>query len=402
MNFDKRFEESGYSLEDLEMFRDENGFIDLTQAGGTLSENSREYIGNQERIKNWVNFNGTKTIIKGEALFDGEKNYGIYAELIVEEIAKKMGIPAAHYDLVKMLNENGEEVQGVLSVSVVDRDKNERLDSLHAIIGEQPPDPKQQEDTTGFEYTVDKLRTTLLEQGFGNEQVENLILEYKKRTAFFLRTADADKHPENIAFVRGIDEAGNPTIEMAPVFDSESALLLDINKTTIDKLMGDGIGILQTVGGIYPRIAVCKEKDEGGLGELWADTLEAVIEDDSVYDYVASVINQPIDMDEILDNVEKRIGAKLPMQVREISKAAYNFRGEEMEQVLDGSYLDLHETSKATGNPLLESLVGKSEKSVGTTDLSALFQALGLQMNLGKQNKDEKEQHDDELSFDDD
>lgn len=402
MNFDERFEESGYSLEDLEMFRDENGFIDLTQAGVTLSENSREYIGNQERIKNWVNFNGTKAIIKGETLFEGEKNYGIYAELIIEEIAKKMGISAAHYDLVKMTNENGEVIQGVLSVSIVDRDKDERLDSLHAIIGEEPLNPNQQEDTTGFEYTVKKLRSCLIEQGFSPEKVESIIIDYKKRTAFFLRTADADKHPENVSFIRGLDEEGNPTIEIAPVFDSEASLLLDTRKSTIDKLMGNGIGILQAVGGVYPKIAVCKDKDEGGLGELWADTLEAVIEDDPVYDYVADVINQPIDMDEILDSVEARIGAKLPNQVREISSAAFNFRGEEMEQVMDGSYLELHETSKATGNPLLESLVGKSEKSVGTTDLSALFQALGLQMNLGKQDNDDKEQHDDELSFDDD
>lgn len=400
MNFDERFEQSEYSLEDLESFRDENGFIDLSQAGITLSEKSREYIGNQDRIKNWVNFNGTKAIIKGEALFMGEKNYGIYAELIVEEIAKKMGIPAAHYDLVKMIDENGNEVQGVLSVSVVDRDKDERLDSLHSIIGEQPYDPKQQGDTTGFEYTVDKLRSTLLEQGFEESQVENLILDYKKRTAFFLRTADADKHPENVAFIRGIDEAGKPTIEMAPVFDSESALLLDINKSTIDKLMGDGIGILQTVGGIYPRIAVCKEIDEGGLGEPWADTLEALIEDDEVYDYITEVIGQPIDMEEILENVETRIGAKLPTQVREISKAAFNFRGEEFEQVLDGSYLDLHESSKTTGNPLLESLVGKSEKNVGLSDFSSLFQALGLQMDFGKQSQ--KESSNEDRSFDDD
>lgn len=149
MNFDERFEQSEYSLKDLEQFRDENGFIDLSKTGITLSNESREYIGNQDRIKNWVNFNGTKAIIKGEALFEGEKNYGIYAELIIEELAKKMGIPAAHYDLVKILDENGNVVPGVISVSMVDRDKDERLESLHAIIGDEPNNPKQQSDTTG-------------------------------------------------------------------------------------------------------------------------------------------------------------------------------------------------------------------------------------------------------------
>ena len=383
MDLNERFERSDYSLEDLNQFRDENGFIDLTKAGVTLSKNSREYIGNQDRIKNWVNFNGTKAIIKGEALFEGEKNYGIYAELIVEEIAKKMGIPAAHYDLVKVLDENGNVVPGVLSVSVVDRDKDEHLESLHAIIGEEPLNSKQQYDTTGFEYTVNRLTETLLAEGYSKETVKNVILEYKKRTAFFLRVADADKHTENVAFIKGIDEQGDSTIRLAPIFDSESALLLDINKSTINGLVGNGVGIFNAVDGVYPRIAVCKSEEEGGYGEPWADTLEAIIEDDVLYNYVTEVINQPIDMDEIFANVEKRIGAKLPEDLKEIAGAAFSFRGSSMEEVLDGSY--------TKENNLLNSIVDNGKKSVGETDLFAFLQSLGsIQLNLDSSGKTDK------------
>ena len=395
MEFNERFEQSELSLEELEQFRDENGFIDLTQTGIKLSNNSREYIGNQERIKNWINFNGTKAIIKGEALFEGEKNYGIYAELIIEELAKKMGIPAAHYDLVKISDENGNIVPGVLSVSMVDRDKDERLESLHAIIGDEPENPKQQNDTTSFEFSINKLRENLLKQGFEEDEISKLIIDYKKRTAFYIRTVDADKHIENIAFIRGRAEDGKSTIKLSPVFDSEASLLLDINKSTIDKLMEDGISLLQTVGGVYPRICVCKTKDEGGLEEPWADTLETLIEDDELYDYINDVINQPIDMEEILDTVENRINAKLPAQVREMSKAAFNFRGDEMEQVMEGTYLELHENSKRTGNPLLESLISKSEKAnIATTDFSNLFEAFGFKMNFGKSESDKNESKD--------
>lgn len=386
MDLNERFEYSEHSLEDLEQFRDENGFIDLTKAGVTLTDASREYIGRQERIKNWVNFNGTKAIIKGEALFEGEKNYGIYAELIVEEIAKKMGIPAAHYDLVKMLDENGNVVPGVLSVSVVDRDKGEHLESLHAIIGDEPPNSRQQDDTTGFEYTVNKLREVLLAEGYSEETVENLIVDYKKRTAFFLRVADADKHTENVAFIKGIDEQGRPTIRLAPIFDSESALLLDINKSTITELVGNGVGIFNAVDGVYPRIAVCKTEEEGGYGEPWADTLDAIIEDDELYDYVTEIVNQPIDMNEIFESVEKRIGAKLPEDLKEIAGAAFRFRGSSMEEVLDGSY--------SKGNNLLNSIVDKGKKSVGTTDLFSVFQSLGIQLNLGTTEKSDKNKDD--------
>ena len=85
----KGYEKSSYSLEDLEALRDGKGFIDLTNIGLALNEESRNIIGNQDRIKNWVDFNGTKALLKGEiALDENDKNYGIYAELITEEIAK--------------------------------------------------------------------------------------------------------------------------------------------------------------------------------------------------------------------------------------------------------------------------------------------------------------------------
>ena len=213
-----------------------------------------------------------------------------------------------------------------------------------------------------------------------------MIVDYKKRTAFFLRVADADKHTENVAFIKGIDEQGKPTIRLAPIFDSESALLLDINKSTITELVGNGVGIFNAVDGVYPRIAVCKTEEEGGYGEPWADTLDAIIEDDELYDYVTEIVNQPIDMDEIFESVEKRIGAKLPEDLKEIAGAAFRFRGSSMEEVLDGSY--------SKGNNLLNSIVDKGKKSVGTTDLFSVFQSLGIQLNLGTTEKSDKNKDD--------
>ena len=54
------FIQSNYSLEDLENFRDSNGFIDLTSAGIQLTNESREKRGTVDRFKNWVDFNGMK------------------------------------------------------------------------------------------------------------------------------------------------------------------------------------------------------------------------------------------------------------------------------------------------------------------------------------------------------
>ena len=38
------FEQSQYSIEELEQFRDENGYIDLAKAGVTFPKDSREIV----------------------------------------------------------------------------------------------------------------------------------------------------------------------------------------------------------------------------------------------------------------------------------------------------------------------------------------------------------------------
>ena len=91
---------SNLSLEDLEQFRDEEGYIDLDKAGLEVAKESREVRGNEHRVKNWVDFNGSEVLIKEEAQLD-QRNYGVYAQLIMVELAKQLGLPAAEYDLMK-------------------------------------------------------------------------------------------------------------------------------------------------------------------------------------------------------------------------------------------------------------------------------------------------------------
>lgn len=185
MENNEEFVKSEYSIEDLEQFRDENGFIDLTKAEIAFTAQSREVVGNPDRIKNWVNFNGKKALIKGEAILEDERNYGIYAELIVEEIAKQLGVETAHYDLIKTIDEGENEVYGVLSESVVDSDKGEQLISLRDIIGDEPIGEGDFVDTTSLDFTIDKLKENLMLDGYSEEDVEKLIVDYKKTIGIF-------------------------------------------------------------------------------------------------------------------------------------------------------------------------------------------------------------------------
>lgn len=388
---EERFEECEYSLDDLEQFRDENGFIDLTKAGLKFELDSREYVGNSDRIKNWVKFGQTKVLIKGEAILDEARNYGIYAELIVEELAKKLGIPAAHYDLIKMLDENGNEVLGVLSESIVDRDKDEQLVSLASLIGDEFSASDKFTDFTSYEFTVDKLREKLLADGYDEEMVENLIIDYKKMLAFSILTADTDKHPENVAFIKGKDENGKNVIRVSPIFDSEASLLLDMDIPTLQKLMENYAGLIESVNCAQPRISV-KEDEYCGCGVPWKDTLEAITDDDNVYEFCQETLipyensyEMEETINEVLDNVEKRIHAKLPENVRMIAKHAYVFRGKEFANVLGielENEQDTPDLATSFLNTMMKRAKGDNERDEGIRYSSLTEMLSRMERNL--------------------
>lgn len=328
------FFNSQYSLEDLEQFRDENGFIDLTKAGIEFTEATREEAGNPSRAKNWVDFQGTKALIKGEAIRDEEQNYGIYAELIVEEVAKQVGQKTAHYDLIKFLGEDGKYHQGVLSVSVLES-SNEQLVTLRDIIGDEPEDTSDFIDTTSYEFTITKLEEELRKDGYDEQNIASVILEYKKRLVFLLAVIETDQHTENIAFKERKVE-GRSEIELSPNYDRESAFMLDNDVSTIGSLLEDYVGLRESVDRAHPRIGTLRSIEDGGFESYWKDTFEALCEDDEVYDYYEQNIRGAIDIEAAMERVEQRIKVPLPEDVKLIVKHAYHIRNEQMEKVMDG------------------------------------------------------------------
>ncbi len=328
------FFNSQYSIEDLEQFRDEQGFIDLTKAGVEFTEETREETGNLDRVKNWVNFQGTKALVKGEAIRDEEKNYGIYAELVVEEVAKAVGQRTAHYDLIKFVGEDGEYHLGVLSVSMMES-SNERLVTLHDIIGDEPEEKSDFIDTTSYDFTIEKLEEELQKDGYSEEDITEVITEYRKRLIFLLAVLETDQHTENIAFkIKKVE--GRNAIELSPNYDSESSFLLDSDISTIEKLLEDYEGLRESVDRAHPRIGTLKSIEDGGFDSYWKDTLEALCEDDEIYDYYQENIRGIVDIEKIIERVEQRIKAPLPENIKLLVKHSYQIRNEQIEKIMDG------------------------------------------------------------------
>lgn len=331
------FFNSQYSLDELEQFRDENGFIDLTKAGIQFTQETREEAGNPSRVKNWVDFQGRKALVKGEAIREEEQNYGIYAELIVEEVAKQVGQTTAHYDLVKFLGEDGKYHQGVLSVSVLENSR-EQLVTLRDIIGDEPEETSDFIDTTSYEFTIRKLEEELRKDGYDEQNIVNVITEYKKRLVFLLAVIETDQHTENIAFKQSkID--GRSRIELSPNYDRESAFMLDNDISTIGKLLEDYIGLRESVDRAHPRIGTIKTIEDGGFESYWKDTFEALCEEDEIYDYYEQNIRGTIDIEKAMEGVEQRIKAPLPEAVKLLVKHACRIRNEQMERIMDGEML---------------------------------------------------------------
>lgn len=335
-----KFVNSNYSLEDLEEFRDEDGFIDLSKIGLEFTPESREKRGTRERVKNWVDFNGKKVLIRGEVI----KNYSVYAELIVEEIANQLGIETAHYDLIKFKDEERKYIYGVLSESIIDFDKEELI-TLHDLIGddlgyedEDIMESIEYEESIRYTFTVDKLRERFTKAGYLEEDIENLIREYNKRLIFYLSVVDTDKHSENIAFIKNED---SKKLRLSPNYDSEFSLLLERDPEMIDFFLEDKAQLKEEVDVAYPKIGIHVSEENGGLDSMWKDTLEMLCEDDEVYNYYIDTIKNGVDMDIVLQNVEKKIKAPLPNKVKELAKETYQARNKEIEKILNGDTLEL-------------------------------------------------------------
>ncbi len=355
------FIKSDYTLEDLEEFRDEKGFIDLSKAGIQLTDESREKKGTEERLKNWIDFGGKKVLLRGEVV----ENYSVYAELIVEEIAKQIGIETAHYDLMKIKDKNGVENFGILSESIVDFGEEELI-TLHDLIGDEPKPEDRMEDidfesATRYEFTIDKLKERLEIAGYSEQDINKIILDYNKRLLFGLSVLETDKHSENIAFLKRTN--GDGKIRLSPNYDSEFSLLLERDKEMIKYYVDQPFGVESEAEVQDPKIGVVIKKEDGGWDEMWKDTLEALIENDEIYDYYNDNIRRKVNMESILERVEKRINAPLPDDVRRIATRAYDARNDCIEQIMDGELIPQEDQEDLDFNTLLSSLISKGTQS---------------------------------------
>ena len=331
-----KYSKSPYSLKELERLRDDEGFIDLDKAHIKMDKASTEPVGTTDRLKFWADFNGRSALIKTDLKsLSGEDNYGIYGELITEEVCKAAGIPSAHYDLIKITGEDGEKHQGVLSENIVTGKKKgtmqEGLVTLYALVGDDKSDDKMT-DTSGYSFTIEKLKERLEElENVPKKRAETIMTDLKKRLLFDECILATDNHLENYSFLmyKTPPPEENITkddviISLAPSYDRESSFMLDMDQTTTADLLDSPDALFDIIQSNSPRIVSYEENKNYPENEPWKGLFKELIKDPEVAAFYDKI--KKIDIEACLDKVEDRIGTLLPDDVRDMATYSFLYR----------------------------------------------------------------------------
>lgn len=305
--------------------RDENGYIDISGINFKFDPESREKIGMVDREKNWIRFNdGRVFLLKEEISYGAERTASVYSELIVEELAKQAGLECAHYDLYKK-----DEKFGVLSEYCLK--EGEEMFSLESLIGQGALCEFDSEKTDAIRLQENMIEF-LKNEGLEKNEIKKLIVDFQKRMVFDLFMLHSDRHTENISFRTRCDNEGNVSIDLAPVYDNENCLLLDMDETTLNMLSQDIRAIKKSTSMIAPKIAIVEDSFSSNE-QIWQETLDEYCGVDQVYDYLMDLYDV-LDIDDAFKKVEERIRAPIPQTIKEVAKYAFEYRKREIDKVM--------------------------------------------------------------------
>lgn len=304
-------------LEDLENYRDENGFIDMDLA---INENKleigNELRGSQNRDKFWVFLDDTEVLVRSENLDECAKDYTIYAELLVEELAKQVGIDCAHYDAMKY---NGKS--GVISKNVLDKKKDEGMFDFRSISSKKLV-PNDLVDIVDIFSAIENLAKT---EDISKDLAKKAYFDVAKIAIFDTFTMSNDRHSENIAIIFGKDQKnGEPIFKVAPIFDNECSLMLDLPEEEIDEISNGKIDLKNMVD-LQEQMITAPEEVKCG-DEDWKEMLYYLTDDSEELEEFSERCYNDLSIEDAITSVEGRINTNLPDKLKDFVTKAFNTR----------------------------------------------------------------------------
>lgn len=319
------------SPNDLDRFRQDDGYINLDELNIEFTIGSREMMGTEDRDKNWIDFNGRKALFKETMMIDEVPNASAYSELIVEKLAKQVGIECAHVDLVRKDGKSG-----ILSYSILK--EGEQLYSLDSFIGET-------RENDGYIDTIDlvdmlkKTMDSMKKEGLSKQDIQNMVIDIQKRLAFDMFIGETDRHTENISILE--DENGK--LKLAPLYDNEHSLMLDMDNELLEKLAKNPIGLRRSIDCCDPKTSVIPEA--GKKVALWKYTLDELCGNDDVYDFMMDCYEK-LNIEQAIKDVEEQIHTEIPEYARIVATKSFGYRKQEIDKVMCMEY-DVEDIGKS-------------------------------------------------------
>lgn len=308
---------------ELERFRQDDGYINLDELNIEFTLSSREMMGTEFREKNWIDFNGKKALFKETMMIDDVPNASAYSELIVEKLARQAGIECAHVDLVRKDGKSG-----ILSYSILK--EGEQLYSLDSFIGETCEHAEYM-DIVDLVDVLKKTMDSMKKEGLSKQEVQNMVIDMQKRLAFDMFIGETDRHTENISILA--DKDGN--LGLAPLYDNEHSLMLDMDNELLEDLAKNPIGLRRGMDNIDPKISVIPES--GKQVSLWRYTLDELCGDDDVYEFMMDCYEN-LDIEQAIKDVEEQIHTEIPEYVRTVATKSFEYRKKEIDKVMCMGY----------------------------------------------------------------
>lgn len=292
------------TYEDIQKYRNDEGFIDLGTLDIIFDNQTREQMGNEQREKNWIQLgDGKKFLAKESIKYEGKDNGSIYSELLISELADQVGLQHANCDLYE---KDGK--RGILSENILSDD--EEMFSLNFFVGDNNIN-SDYIDITDFFKTGEKLINSLIKLGCEKSQIKQLLVELQKQFVFDSFVCESDRHTENISLVVN-SKTGE--YRLSPMYDNENSLLLDNNLDLLKEMTSKPSSVKDASDMIYPKIALMPPIDNPSAGEIWKYTFDQMIGDDEVYDFAMDCFEK-LDITKAIKNVEKKICCPIPYEV---------------------------------------------------------------------------------------
>ncbi len=365
---------SKLSLEDLNKYRTEDGFIDMDAFFRDNDvEVQREMVGTKEREKDWLQLSDCRVLLKteNENIDDGKHTGAIYAELIVSKLAKQAGLDFARSDIIIYKGK-----KGILSRDV--KKKGESFKTLRDYIGDDDKVVSGYEDKTDIEFVYDNFFEALKQSGISKDNIKSVINDFNKELIFDIFCMSTDNHTENIGFIESLDEDGNKHIALSPLFDRENSLSLDIDFDTMKKISKDilktstvanmqeskisvipeqeqeqedeDLGLSDFLLGLKKQVNSSMSVDGESQEKLWELNIDYLTEYPNVEDYIENSCMK-LDINRAIEDVQKDIGTKLPVEVIDMASNIFEERKQQISYYL-GLDLNFEESEQERINPI--------------------------------------------------